>query len=170
MNILDLSRSLSVEVDKFHASWCSCRLLIVRVKTGQEVVGLCCNSIGLISRLCLIGSMIFFIETFERGEESSGNAVLLVKINSSLSSSISNMVTMGKVFSNNTTPWLLLLCNLIAIAFGVAREMAPVVFGRACGAYYLNVGLSKLSVVEEKSRLRSSLLLKGDRGILSLSC
>lgn len=74
--------------------------------------------------------------------------MLLVKVDSTLSSSVSNGITMSKIFCNDTASWLLLLGNIVAITVFVRSIVASVVLVGSRCTCDLNLGRSKLGVVE----------------------
>lgn len=49
MNVLDLARGLSVEVDELLSSGCTGRLFVVGSQPRQKRVGLLCDAIGLVN-------------------------------------------------------------------------------------------------------------------------
>lgn len=87
--------------------------------------------------------------------------MLLVEGNSTLDSSITENIAVRKIFSNDSTSWLLLLSNLVAIALSVVCEVASVIFGGSSGASNLDLRGPELSVVKKKSSLGRGFLLKG---------
>lgn len=113
--------------------------------------------------------MIFGIDVLQGGEEAIRDAVFGVKINGTLSSCVTDNISVSKILSNDTASWLLLLGNLIAVSVGVGGEVAAIIVGGTGSAGYLDVSRAELGVVEQESCLCSSLLFEGDGGILSFA-
>ena len=95
--------------------------------------------------------------------------MLLVQVDSTLSGLIGNVITMGKVLSNDAASWLLFLGDLVTITLGLCSIVTSIILGRASGAGNPDMSRSKLGVVEEKRSLRGSLLFKGHSCILGLA-
>jgi hypothetical protein len=95
--------------------------------------------------------------------------VFVIKINSSLSSLVTNYVAMSEILGDDTRSWLLLLCNLIAITASIAGEVASIILTRTRCAANLYLRGTKLCVVEEKGGLSGGLFLEGDCRGLSLA-
>lgn len=91
--------------------------------------------------------MVFVVQALNGRDEAGGDAMLLVEIDSSLDGHISEHVTVGKVFSDDAAPWLLLLSDLIGVTLGVLCEVASIVVGAARGRCDLDLGGTKLCVV-----------------------
>ena len=100
MNILNLARGLCIKVDNLLTGWGSSSLFVIRGQTGKERVGLLGNAVGLINTLSLFSGMVLAVEVIQGGEEAARNSMLLVKVNSALSSGVFNDVTMCKIFCN----------------------------------------------------------------------
>jgi hypothetical protein len=72
MNVLDLARSLSIEVDQLLASGGTSSLLIVWSQAWEKGVGLLCYTVWLINRLGLVGSFVFLVDALQGVEEARG--------------------------------------------------------------------------------------------------
>jgi len=68
--------------------------------------------------------------------------MLLVKVDSTLSSHISNYVTVCEVFSDNAGSWLLLLGDLVTVALSVTCEMTSIIIVRSSSTANLYLGIS----------------------------
>jgi len=168
MDVLNLLGGRRVEVDDLLSRWGAGSGLIIGVQAGQDRVGSLGNTIGLIDRLGLVGGMIFLVQVGEGRQEAVGDTMLAVKVDGPLESLIAENITVGNVLCSNTGSWLLLLGELIAVSLSILSVMLLVV-GGTMGAGDLDVGGTKLGVVEEKGGLSSSFLLEGDRGTLRLA-
>jgi len=113
--------------------------------------------------------MVLLVEIGQGRQETSGNPVLLVEVDSLLDALISNDVTVGKVLGDNTTARFFLLSDLITITLGVLCVVASIVLIGTSGTGNLNLGSTKLGVVQQESSLSGSLLLEGYSGILGLA-
>lgn len=92
--------------------------------------------------------------------------MLLVEFDSTLNGSVSNNVTVGKVFSNDPASWLLLLGDLVTLTLGLGLVVASIVFVAASSTRDLNLSGTKLGVVEEEGSLGCGFLLEGYGRIL----
>jgi hypothetical protein len=66
--------------------------------------------------------------------------MLLVQVNSTLSSLIGDNVSMSKILSNDAGSWLLFLGDLITVTLSLCGIVASIVLGRASGTGDLDVG------------------------------
>lgn len=148
MNILNLSGGLCIEVDKLLTSWGTSGLFVIRSQTREEGVGLLSDTVRLINTLSLFGGMILAVEVVQGCEETARDTMFLVKVDSTLSSSISNGITMSKIFCNNSASWLLFLGNFVAITLFVGSIVASIILVGSRCTCNLNLGRSKLGVVE----------------------
>lgn len=169
MNVLNLAGSLCIKVHKLLTSWGSSSLFIIGCQTRKERVGLLCDTIRFISGLGLFSGMILAVEVVQGVEEAARDSMLLIKVDSSLSSGVSDSVTMGKVFCDDTASWLLLLGYFVAITLFVGSIMVSIVFVEARRASNLDLSRAKLGVVEQKSCLGGGFLLELNGGLLCLS-
>ena len=166
MNILNLVLSLSVEVHELLSSRSARCLLVVRGKGVVDALDAAGDAVSLICGLSLLGSLVLGVEVLESLEEAAGNTVLLVEIESALSSLVSENVSVSEVLGDDTGSWLLLLSNLIRVLGG---GWAILKLLCTLGARDGNLGPSKLSVIEQKGSLSCGLLLEGHRCALALS-
>ena len=97
------------------------------------------------------------------------HTMLLVQIDGTLSGLIGDNVAMSQILGNDARTWLLLLGDLIAIAFSLCSIMASIVLVRASSAGDLDVSGAKLGVVEEEGSLGRGFLFEGYGGILGLT-
>ena len=97
------------------------------------------------------------------------HTMLLVQIDGTLSGLIGDNVAMSQILGNDARTWLLLLGDLIAIAFSLCSIMASIVLVRASSAGDLDVSGAKLGVVEEEGGLGRGFLFEGYGGILGLT-
>lgn len=148
VDILNLTRGLGVEVDKLLTGWSTSSLFIIGSQTGKNRVCLLSDTIRLINTLGLLGSMVLAIEVVQGGEEAARDTMLLVKVDGTLSSIISNGVTMGKIFRNDAASWLLLLGNVVAVTLFVLCIMASIIIVGSRCTCNLDLRRAELSVVE----------------------
>lgn len=73
--------------------------------------------------------------------------MLLVEINGTLDGLVSKDIAMGKIFSDDSASWLLLLGDLIGVTLGILCEMASIIVGAARGRCDLDLGGAKFRVV-----------------------
>jgi hypothetical protein len=85
----------------------------------------------LVNRAGLVGGVVFLIQALDSRNKASGNAMLLVEIDSTLDGLVSKDVAVSKVLSDNTASWLLLLSDLITVTLGVLCEVASVIVSAA---------------------------------------
>jgi hypothetical protein len=81
----------------------------------EDALGLSGDAIGLIGCLGLLGSLVFGVEAVESLQESVGKAMLVIIVESALSSLIANNVTVGEVLGDDTGTWLFLLSDLVGV-------------------------------------------------------
>lgn len=62
MHIHNLAGGLCVEVDKLLSSGCAGSLLVVGGQAGEERVDAWGNTVGLVDRLGLVGSVVLVVE------------------------------------------------------------------------------------------------------------
>jgi hypothetical protein len=167
VDILDLSRGLSVEVDELLASWGASSLFVVGSQSSKEGVGSSTDAIGVIDGLGLVGGMVLLIEVGESLDKAVGDTVLLVELDSTLDGLVTDNVAVGKVFSNDAASWLLLLGDLVAITLSLILVVAAIIFVAASGAGDLNLSSAELGIVEEQGSLGRGFLLEGYGRILS---
>lgn len=117
--------------------------------------------------------MVFAIELSQFGKEAGGDTVLVVELDSTGDGSVSNNVAVSQVFCDDARAWLLLLCDVVAVAVGIGCRNAVVagrlVGGQACSRGYGDVRSAELGVVEEQGGFGSGVLLKGHSGGLSVA-
>lgn len=117
--------------------------------------------------------MVLAIQLSQLGEEACGDAVLVVELDSASDGSISNNIAMSQVLCDDARAWLLLLCNVVAVAVGVGRGDAIVtgrlVGGQACSRGHGDVRSAKLGVVQEQSGFGGGILLEGHSGGLGVA-
>lgn len=145
MNVFDLMLGLGVEVDELLARWGVRSLVIVRGESVQDTLRASGDAVGLVGGLGLLGGLVFGVEILEGLEEAVGNTVLLVEIESALSSLVTNHVAVSEVLCDDAGSWLLLLGNLIRVLGG------DVFLNLLCalGSRDRDLRLAKLGVVEE---------------------
>lgn len=106
------------------------------------------DTVGLINSLGLVGCLVFVVQVGEGVEETGRDAVLLVKVDGTLSSLVTDNVTMREIFSNNTTSWLFFLSDLIAVSLLVVGVMASIILvGTGCTCN-LDLSRAELCAVE----------------------
>jgi len=164
VDVLDLTCGLGVEVDEFLTAWSSGSLLVIGVQTSEERVNSGSDAVRLINSLGLVSGGVFLIQAIKSGQESAGDAVLLVEINGTLDGSVANNVTVGKVLSDNTAAGFFLLSDLIAITLCVVGVMASIIFARSAGARNLDLRGTKLRVIEEEGSLGCGFLFESYSG------
>lgn len=138
------------EVDKLLSSGSVSRLLEVRVQAGKQRAGLGSDTVALVHSLGAVDGMELAVQLVELGEEAGGDAVLLVEIEGAGDGGITDNIAVGQVLGDDARAWLLLLCNLVAVA--VASGANAVVTGglircEAGGGGDGNVRGAELSVV-----------------------
>lgn len=168
VNVLDLARALSVELDNLTASVGGASLLKVRVEASEEVVGAVGEAVALVSGASTVGSVVLLVQVLDGAQEAGRDVVLGVKLDGMLDGGIANDVAVSEVLSQDTGTGLLFLCNVVRLALRVGGTTAGNLFV-GMGAGDGDVVGAKLSVVEQQSSLHSSLLLKGDVCALGLA-
>ena len=78
-------------------------------------------------------------------------------------------VAVSKILCDNTAAWLLFLADLICITLATGRFVVSLLCAHTGSTAHLDLGRSKLSVVEQECSLRGSRLFENDRGILTLT-
>lgn len=167
MDIRDLAGGLGIEVNKLLAGRGLGCLLVIRSQSSKERVDTGSDAIGVIDGLGLVGCMILGVELGESLDEAAAYTMLLVEFDGTLNGLITDSVSVGKVFSNDTAAGLLLLGDLIAVSLGFVLVVASIVIVATSGAGDLNLSGTELCVVEEEGSLGSGFLLEGYSGILS---
>lgn len=119
VDIDDLLLALSVEVNQLLASWGGGGLLEVRVEAGEQASSARGDAVALVSSLGTVGGVVLLIQAGQGGHEASRHSVLVVKLDSTLQGSISDHVAVSEVLGQNACTRLLLLCDLIRVAFCV---------------------------------------------------
>lgn len=113
--------------------------------------------------------MVLVVKVGESGQESVGDTVLGVKVDSLLYCVVTNHVSVSKVLCNDAASWLLFLCNLIGITLLVGGEVTSVIVGGAGGACNLNLCGTKGGVVKQECGLSCGFLFEGDGCLLCLA-
>jgi hypothetical protein len=75
----------------------------------------------------------------------------------------------SKILCDNTTAWLLFLADLIRLTLSTHRLVVPLLRAHAGSTADLDLGGSKLSVVEQECGLRGCRLFENDGGTLSIT-
>lgn len=169
MDVLNLAGGLSVEVDKLLTGWSSSSLFVIRGQARKKRAGLLSNTIRLVNTLGLFSGVVLAIEVIQGGEEAARDTMLLIKVDSTLSSGISNGITMSKIFCDDAASWLLFLGDFVAITMLVVCIMASIILAGSRCTCNLNLGSTELGVVEQQSRLGCGFFLELNSSILSLS-
>jgi hypothetical protein len=65
MDILDLTRSLGVEINELLSSWRTSGLFVVGSQSREKRVGLLGDAIGLIDGASFVGGVVFIIQTLD---------------------------------------------------------------------------------------------------------
>lgn len=117
--------------------------------------------------------MVLSIKLGQLVEEAGGDAVLVVKVDGAGDGGISDDIAVSQVLCDDARTWLLLLCDVVAIAVGVGHGYAVVagrlVGGQACVRSHGNVGGAELGVIKEEGGLGGGVLLKGHGSGLGLA-
>lgn len=88
--------------------------------------------------------------------------MLLIHLYGTLHDAVAEDVTVGKVFGNNASAWLLLLRDILVMLLGWAGALAAgQLFKRSCRGD-MNLRGTQLSVVQEEGGLRRRLFLERD--------
>lgn len=99
--------------------------------------------------------------------------MLVVEFDSASDGSVSNNVAMSQVLCDDARAWLLLLCDIVAVAVGIGRGNAVVagrlIGGQACSRGHGYVRSAELGVVEEQGGFGGGVLLKGHSGGLGVA-
>jgi hypothetical protein len=162
--------ALLVEATEFLTSGSVGSLVEVAGQTSPTSIRLLGKAQLVVHRLSLLCGLCLGVEVLEGLGELVAIAVLLVGSKGSLDGFVGDDVAMGEVFGEDTRAGLLLLLDVVVAVFGLLRRgslLAGDFIKRLCRGDMDRVG-AKLCVVEEQGRLRSSRLLKGDRGSLSV--
>jgi len=168
VDILDLARGLSVKIDQLLSGRRFSGLLVIGGKSREERVSLLGDTVGSINGACFVGGMVLVVEALNGRDKTGGDTMLLVKINGTLDGLVTENVAVSKIFSNNAASWLLLLSDLVTVTLSILCEVASIVVGAAGSRRNLNMGGTKLSVVQEEGCLGRGFLLEGYGRILSL--
>jgi len=102
----------------------------------------------LVHRSGFVVDTVLVIEVRNGRDETAGDTVLLVKIDGTLDSLVTKNVSVSKILCDDTAAWLLLLGDLVAITLGLVCIVAAVILVGPCGTGNLDVGGTKLGVVE----------------------
>lgn len=105
------------------------------------------SAVDITYRLSLLGGVVLLVEVGEGREKSARNSMLLIQVDGTLNTLVTNNVAVGEVLSDDTASRLLLLCNLVGIALSVVGVVASIILVVSSGAGDLNLGSSKLGVV-----------------------
>lgn len=167
MYVLNLARSLRVEVHKFLASGCTYGLLVVGIQAGEQGVDPWRNGVCLVHTPGLIGGFVFSIKLLKSLHEAARNAVFVVEVNSTLNSDIANHVAVSKILGNDARAGLFFLCDIIGVTLGIMCVALTLFRGVVRGD--TDLGGAELCVVEEESSLSRSCLFEGDSSILGLT-
>ena len=169
VHLLHLSAASSVEVNDLLAGGGVGRLLEVRAQTKEEGVGALADTVALVSGFGSVRRVVLLVEVLEGAKEAVGDAVLVIELEGALDRSITDDVAVGEVLGQNARTGLLLLRDIVRVAVLISLIVSAVVVGIATGTGDRELVGTKLSVVQEKSGLLGSFLLKGNLGGLGLA-
>lgn len=116
MDISHLFVTLSVESSKFLSRRGTDCLFEIGMYTGPATARFFRDPVTGIDALGAIGGFVFRVEILESASKAIGNTVLVVESYGTLDGGIADSIAVGKVFSKNSRPWLILLRNVIVIA------------------------------------------------------
>lgn len=162
VDIKNLLAALVVEVSELLASRCAHGLLEVGAQARPGSNALVSNTVLLVDTLGLCGSLVLGIELLESGGEAGADTVLLVKSKSTLNGLIADGVAVGKVLGNNARARLVFLRKMLRRLLVSSREFAASELVERGGSGDVNLVVTELGVVEEKSSLGCRLLFESD--------
>lgn len=110
----------------------------------EEALSLCGDAVRLVGSFSLLGGLVLVVEVLKGFQEATGNTMLMVEVERTLGSLVTDDITVGEIFGDNTRAGLLFLSNLVAVLF----VMSIINFFGTLSASYGDLGLSKLSVVK----------------------
>ena len=102
VDISNLFVTLDVELSDPLPSWCAQGLLEVG---SEPAPGICCSladTVLIVHRLGFIAGLVLLVEATQSVSESLTDSMFLIQLNCLLNDLIGHLVTMGKVFSNDS--------------------------------------------------------------------